>query len=92
MESALFASSLTTSLQLLDETALANLPEQKRPVYVHEWLRGLDRRLRSQQGSLNRQDVREKQKQLVSCLMDLVTQKQGSSLSLGPPARTLAAK
>ncbi len=68
---------------LLDVAAVENLPDQKRPVFVYEWLRWLDKTL----PRAPRAEVKEKQKQLVGQLMDMV--QQGS---LGPQGRNLAAK
>ena len=76
------ASSSSFSL-LLDEATLSDLPEHKRPIFVHEWLRWLTKTL----PGANRVEVREKQKQLVAQLMDMV--QRGTQ---GPTARCLVAK
>ena len=69
---------------LLDEAALASLPEIQRPVFLYEWLRDLEQCL----PAAPRQEVKEKQKALVAQLMGLI-QNGGCA---GPPARRLVAK
>uniref|UniRef100_A0A8B9GIJ0 HEAT repeat-containing protein 5B n=1 Tax=Amazona collaria TaxID=241587 RepID=A0A8B9GIJ0_9PSIT len=64
---------------LLNEEALAQITEAKRPVFVFEWLRFLDKVLVAT-------DVKEKQKKLVEQLTGLI------SSSPGPPTRKLLAK
>ena len=54
---------------VLNEESLQTMAESKRPVFVYEWLRWLDRNLTS----VNRQEVKENQKMLVDQLMNLVT-------------------
>uniref|UniRef100_A0A8B9GKG0 HEAT repeat-containing protein 5B n=1 Tax=Amazona collaria TaxID=241587 RepID=A0A8B9GKG0_9PSIT len=67
---------------LLNEEALAQITEAKRPVFVFEWLRFLDKVL----VAANKTDVKEKQKKLVEQLTGLI------SSSPGPPTRKLLAK
>jgi len=67
----------------LNEEALKQVPEVKRPIFIYEWLRFLDKSLTFAKKS----DVKECQKKLVEQLMDqLVT---GSP---GPPTRQLLAQ
>ncbi|XP_072794024.1 HEAT repeat-containing protein 5B isoform X2 [Vicugna pacos] len=67
---------------LLNEEALAQITEPKRPVFIFEWLRFLDKVL----VAANKTDVKEKQKKLVEQLTGLI------SSSPGPPTRKLLAK
>ncbi|KAM9804332.1 HEAT repeat-containing protein 5B [Neosynchiropus ocellatus] len=67
---------------LLNEEALAQITEAKRPVFIFEWLRFLDKVL----VAANKVDVKEKQKKLVEQLTGLI------SSSPGPPTRKLLAK
>ncbi|XP_068597113.1 HEAT repeat-containing protein 5B [Brachionichthys hirsutus] len=67
---------------LLNEDALAQITEAKRPVFIFEWLRFLDKVL----AAANRVDVKEMQKKLVEQLTGLI------SSALGPPTRKLLAK
>ncbi|XP_041043699.1 HEAT repeat-containing protein 5B [Carcharodon carcharias] len=67
---------------LLNEEALAQITEAKRPVFIFEWLRFLDKVL----VAANKVDVKEKQKKLVEQLTELI------SSSPGPPTRKLLAK
>ncbi|XP_044515519.1 HEAT repeat-containing protein 5B [Gracilinanus agilis] len=67
---------------LLNEEALAQITEAKRPVFIFEWLRFLDKVL----VAANKTDVKEKQKKLVEQLSGLI------SSSPGPPTRKLLAK
>ncbi|GCB77393.1 hypothetical protein scyTo_0017596 [Scyliorhinus torazame] len=67
---------------LLNEEALAQIAEAKRPVFIFEWLRFLDKVL----VAANKVDVKEKQKKLVEQLTELI------SSSSGPPTRKLLAK
>uniref|UniRef100_H3B3B5 HEAT repeat-containing protein 5B n=1 Tax=Latimeria chalumnae TaxID=7897 RepID=H3B3B5_LATCH len=67
---------------LLNEEALAQITEAKRPVFVFEWLRFLDKVL----VAANKVDVKEKQKKLVEQLTGLI------SSAPGPPTRKLLAK
>uniref|UniRef100_UPI00398EFE26 HEAT repeat-containing protein 5B isoform X2 n=1 Tax=Pristiophorus japonicus TaxID=55135 RepID=UPI00398EFE26 len=67
---------------LLNEEALAQITEAKRPVFIFEWLRFLNKVL----VAANKVDVKEKQKKLVEQLTDLI------SSSPGPPTRKLLAK
>uniref|UniRef100_A0A8C7I198 HEAT repeat-containing protein 5A n=1 Tax=Oncorhynchus kisutch TaxID=8019 RepID=A0A8C7I198_ONCKI len=67
---------------LLNEEALAQITEAKRPVFIFEWLRFLDKVL----VAANRVDVKEKQKKLVEQLTGLI------SSAPGPPTRKLLAK
>ncbi|XP_019061162.1 HEAT repeat-containing protein 5B isoform X2 [Fukomys damarensis] len=67
---------------LLNEDALAQITEAKRPVFIFEWLRFLDKVL----VAANKTDVKEKQKKLVEQLTGLI------SSSPGPPTRKLLAK
>ncbi|XP_067876550.1 HEAT repeat-containing protein 5B [Heterodontus francisci] len=67
---------------LLNEEALAQITEAKRPVFIFEWLRFLDKVL----VAANKVDVKEKQKKLVEQLNELI------SSSPGPPTRKLLAK
>uniref|UniRef100_A0A7N8WK64 HEAT repeat-containing protein 5B n=1 Tax=Mastacembelus armatus TaxID=205130 RepID=A0A7N8WK64_9TELE len=64
---------------LLNEDALAQITEAKRPVFIFEWLRFLDKVLVAV-------DVKEKQKKLVEQLTGLI------SSAPGPPTRKLLAK
>jgi len=67
----------------LNEEALQQVPEVKRPIFIYEWLRFLDKSLNCAKKS----DVKECQKKLVEQLMaQLVT---GSP---GPPTRQLLAQ
>uniref|UniRef100_A0AAZ3PEL1 HEAT repeat-containing protein 5B n=1 Tax=Oncorhynchus tshawytscha TaxID=74940 RepID=A0AAZ3PEL1_ONCTS len=67
---------------LLNEEALAQITEAKRPVFIFEWLRFLDKVL----VAANKVDVKEKQKKLVEQLTGLI------SSAPGPPTRKLLAK
>ncbi|KAM9365130.1 HEAT repeat-containing protein 5B isoform 2-T2 [Pholidichthys leucotaenia] len=67
---------------LLNEDALAQITEAKRPVFIFEWLRFLDKVL----VAANKVDVKEKQKKLVEQLTGLI------SSTPGPPTRKLLAK
>ncbi|XP_072768907.1 HEAT repeat-containing protein 5B-like [Nerophis lumbriciformis] len=67
---------------LLNEEALAQITEAKRPVFIFEWLRFLDKVL----VAANKVDVKEKQKKLVDQLTGLI------SSAPGPPTRKLLAK
>ncbi|XP_072293434.1 HEAT repeat-containing protein 5B isoform X2 [Eucyclogobius newberryi] len=67
---------------LLNEDALAQITEAKRPVFIFEWLRFLDKVL----VAANKTDVKEKQKKLVEQLTGLI------SSAPGPPTRKLLAK
>nr|XP_055377450.1 HEAT repeat-containing protein 5B isoform X2 [Condylostylus longicornis] len=66
---------------ILNEEALAQIPEQKRPVFIFEWLRFLSKVLVAAQKS----DIKGCQKKLVQ---QLTTHIQGSP---GPPTRKLIA-
>ncbi|XP_035795825.1 HEAT repeat-containing protein 5B-like isoform X2 [Anopheles albimanus] len=66
----------------LNEDALAQIPEQKRPVFIFEWLRFLDKVLVAAQKS----DIKGCQKKLVEQLTQHI---QGSP---GPPTRKLIAR
>uniref|UniRef100_A0A8B9L056 HEAT repeat-containing protein 5B n=1 Tax=Astyanax mexicanus TaxID=7994 RepID=A0A8B9L056_ASTMX len=67
---------------LLNEDALAQITEAKRPVFIFEWLRFLNKVL----VAANKVDVKEKQKKLVEQLTGLI------SSNPGPPTRKLLAK
>ncbi|XP_061141109.1 HEAT repeat-containing protein 5B [Syngnathus typhle] len=67
---------------LLNEEALAQITEAKRPVFIFEWLRFLDKVV----VAANKVDVKEKQKKLVEQLTGLI------SSAPGPPTRKLLAK
>lgn len=67
---------------LLNEEALAQITEAKRPVFIFEWLRFLDKVI----VAANKVDVKEKQKKLVEQLTGLI------STAPGPPTRKLLAK
>ncbi|XP_063347153.1 HEAT repeat-containing protein 5B isoform X2 [Pelmatolapia mariae] len=67
---------------LLNEDALSQITEAKRPVFIFEWLRFLDKVL----VAANKVDVKEKQKKLVEQLTGLI------SSAPGPPTRKLLAK
>ncbi|XP_055491112.1 HEAT repeat-containing protein 5B [Leucoraja erinacea] len=67
---------------LLNEETLAQITEAKRPVFIFEWLRFLNKVL----VAANKVDIKEKQKKLVDQLTDLI------SSSPGPPTRKLLAK
>ncbi|XP_048732912.2 HEAT repeat-containing protein 5B-like isoform X5 [Ostrea edulis] len=67
---------------LLNEEALSKIPDNKKPVFVFEWLRFLDKVLVAAQKS----DIKEKQKQLVSQLTSQISE------SPGPPTRKLLAR
>ncbi|KAJ3609917.1 hypothetical protein NHX12_022011 [Muraenolepis orangiensis] len=67
---------------LLNEEALAQITEAKRPVFIFEWLRFLDKVL----VAANKVDVKETQKKLVEQLTGLI------SSAPGPPTRKLLAK
>ncbi|KAK6641234.1 hypothetical protein RUM44_012943 [Polyplax serrata] len=66
----------------LNEEALKQIPEAKRPVFVFEWLRFLDKVLIAAQKS----DIKECQKKLVDQLTELM------EASPGPPTRKLIAR
>lgn len=66
----------------LNEEAYNQIPEQKRPVFVFEWLRFLDRVL----GAAQKSDIKGCQKKLVE---QLTTHLQNSP---GPPTRKLIAR
>ncbi|XP_068088233.1 HEAT repeat-containing protein 5B isoform X2 [Hyperolius riggenbachi] len=67
---------------LLKEDALAQVTEAKKPVFIFEWLRFLDKVLIG----ANKTDIKENQKKLVEQLTGLI------SSSPGPPTRKLLAK
>ncbi|TSN95643.1 HEAT repeat-containing protein 5A [Bagarius yarrelli] len=67
---------------LLNEDALAQITEAKRPVFIFEWLRFLNKVL----VAANKVDVKEKQKKLVEQLTSSI------SSNPGPPTRKLLAK
>lgn len=67
---------------VLNEEAYNQIPEQKRPVFVFEWLRFLDKVLLASQKA----DIRECQKKLVE---QLTAHMQNSP---GPPTRKLIAR
>ncbi|KAJ8308627.1 hypothetical protein KUTeg_013501 [Tegillarca granosa] len=67
---------------LLNEEALKKIPDNKKPVFVFEWLRFLDKVLIAIQKS----DIKEKQKKLVSQLTAQISE------SPGPPTRKLLAR
>uniref|UniRef100_A0A7N9AK96 HEAT repeat-containing protein 5B n=1 Tax=Mastacembelus armatus TaxID=205130 RepID=A0A7N9AK96_9TELE len=69
---------------LLNEDALAQITEAKRPVFIFEWLRFLDKVLVA--ANKVTVDVKEKQKKLVEQLTGLI------SSAPGPPTRKLLAK
>jgi len=65
----------------LNEEALSKIPEVKKPIFIYEWLRYLDKVLMA----AHKSDVKQSQKKLVEQLM---AQLQGSP---GPPTRSLLA-
>ncbi|XP_059157278.1 HEAT repeat-containing protein 5B-like isoform X2 [Physella acuta] len=67
---------------LLNEEALKRISESKRPVFVFEWLRFLDKVLAASQKS----DIKGSQKRLVEQLTSQITE------SPGPPTRKLLAR
>lgn len=67
---------------LLNEQALAQMPEAKRPVFIFDWLRFLDKVLVAAQ----KNDIKGCQKELVEQLMGLIHK------SPGPPTRRLIAR
>ncbi|XP_022329177.2 HEAT repeat-containing protein 5B-like isoform X3 [Crassostrea virginica] len=67
---------------LLNEEALSKIPDNKKPVFVFEWLRFLDKVLVAAQKS----DIKEKQKKLVAQLTAQISE------SPGPPTRKLLAR
>ncbi|KAK3093785.1 hypothetical protein FSP39_020183 [Pinctada imbricata] len=67
---------------LLNEEALTKIPDSKKPVFVFEWLRFLDKVLIAAQKS----DIKEKQKKLVFQLTCQISE------SPGPPTRKLLAR
>ena len=75
--------SCSGSTLILNEEALQTVEDSKRPVFIYEWLRRLEKNL----PTVNRQDVKEAQKTLVSQLMSEVT-----GGSPGPPTRQLLAQ
>ena len=75
--------SCSGSTLILNEEALQTMEDSKRPVFIYEWLRRLEKNL----PTVNRQDVKEAQKTLVSQLMSEVT-----GGSPGPPTRQLLAQ
>ncbi|XP_014249011.1 HEAT repeat-containing protein 5B isoform X1 [Cimex lectularius] len=66
----------------LNEDALKQIPEQKRPIFVFEWLRFLDKVLIAAQ----KNDIKDCQGRLVEQLMNLLQD------SPGPPTRRLIAR
>ncbi|XP_063873685.1 HEAT repeat-containing protein 5B-like [Scylla paramamosain] len=66
----------------LNEEALAQLPPAKRPIFVFEWLRFLDKVLEA----AHKSDIKECQKQLVAQLVGQMNE------SPGPPTRKLVAR
>ncbi|EEB14387.1 conserved hypothetical protein [Pediculus humanus corporis] len=66
----------------LNEDALKQIPEAKRPVFIFEWLRFLDKVLVAAQKS----DIKECQKKLVDQLTEVM------EASPGPPTRKLIAR
>ena len=75
--------SCSGSTLILNEEALQTMEDSKRPVFIYEWLRRLEKNL----PTVNRQDVKEAQKTLVAQLMSEVT-----GGSPGPPTRQLLAQ
>ncbi|WAR19304.1 HTR5B-like protein [Mya arenaria] len=67
---------------LLNEDALSRIPDNKKNVFVFEWLRFLDKVLAAAQKS----DIKEKQKRLVEQLISQISE------SPGPPTRKLLAR
>ncbi|VVC28110.1 Armadillo-type fold,Armadillo-like helical [Cinara cedri] len=67
---------------LLNEEALKQLPETKRPVFIFEWLRFLDKVLLTSK----KVDIKECQKKMVDQLTSLIQENPG------PPTRILIAK
>ncbi|XP_050428188.1 HEAT repeat-containing protein 5B isoform X2 [Adelges cooleyi] len=67
---------------LLNEEALKQLPETKRPVFIFEWLRFLDKSL----STAYKVNIKECQKKLVEQLTSLIQENPG------PPTRILIAK
>ncbi|CAH1726558.1 unnamed protein product [Aphis gossypii] len=67
---------------VLNEEALKQLPETKRPVFIFEWLRFLDKVLVTSK----KVDIKECQKKLVDQLTSLIQENPG------PPTRMLIAK
>ncbi|XP_008187609.1 HEAT repeat-containing protein 5B isoform X4 [Acyrthosiphon pisum] len=67
---------------LLNEEALRQLPETKRPVFIFEWLRFLDKVLLTSK----KVDIKECQKKMVDQLTSLIQKNPG------PPTRMLIAK
>lgn len=80
MNSSMVNLELSHSL-LLNEDALKNLPEQKRTLFIFEWLRYIDKALLTAQKS----DIKECQKKLVQQLTEQV------NATPGPPIRKLLA-
>ena len=74
---------MESSTLTLNEEALQTIPDTKRPVFIYEWLRRLEKNL----STVNRQDVKDSQKTLVDQLMGEVT-----GGSPGPPTRQLLAQ
>ncbi|XP_076062392.1 HEAT repeat-containing protein 5B isoform X2 [Oratosquilla oratoria] len=66
----------------LNEEALNQLPEAKRPIFIFEWLRFLDKVLEA----AHKQDIKGCQKQLVDQLVAQMSE------SPGPPTRKLVAR
>jgi hypothetical protein len=84
-----------TSL-VLDESALSALPEPKRPLYVFEWLRFLEKALDASTSSSSssvggggrRAEIKADQKRLVEQLMGIVQQAGAAGTAVaGPPTR-----
>ncbi|XP_052827932.1 HEAT repeat-containing protein 5B [Octopus bimaculoides] len=67
---------------LLNEEAFKKIQESKRPVFVFEWLRFLDKVL----GAAQKSDIKESQKKLVEQLTNQISE------SPGPPTRKLIAR
>ncbi|XP_077993059.1 HEAT repeat-containing protein 5B-like [Glandiceps talaboti] len=67
---------------LLNEEALSQIAESKKPVFIFEWLRFLDKVLTAAQKS----DIKESQKKLVEQLLNQIQE------SPGPPTRKLLGK
>lgn len=81
---------------MLDESALSALPEPKRPLYVFEWLRFLEKALDASTSSSSssvggggrRAEIKADQKRLVEQLMGIVQQAGAAGTAVaGPPTR-----
>jgi hypothetical protein len=69
---------------LFDEVTFKQLPEKKRLIFIHEWLKKLDKIF--EEKSYDRNEIKKNQKQIVSQIQSFFL------LLPGPPIRNLIAK